>query len=820
MGDHWFLRAVRGLARAPLFTTIAVATLAVGIGANAAIFSIVNGVLLKPLPYDDAGRLVGVWHTAPGLGFPLMNMSPAMYFTYREEGRVFDDIGMWDTSMVSVTGVGEPERVSALFVSEATLPILRIRMALGRTFTADEDTASGPDRVVLGYAYWQRKFGSDPRVLGRVLTIEGKPREVVGVLPQGFRFLTSTPAVVLPLRFDRSKVFIGNFSFQAIARLKKDSTIEQANADVARMIPLSVERFPLPPGFTRQMFDDVRLGPNVRPLKQDLIGDVQRVLWVLLGTVGLVLLIACANVANLFLVRAEGRQRELAIRAALGADWRRIAGAVLSEGVVLATFGGLVGLCLAYAGIRVLVALGPESLPRLDEITIDIRVLLFTIGVSAFSALLFGLLPSLKYARPRIVSALVEGGRSVSDGRERHAVRNGLAIAQIALALVLLVASGLMIRTFVAMRHVDPGFVRPNEVLTIRVAIPEALVGDPEQTVRVHEQITHRIEQIPGVQSVGLSSAITMDGSQSNDPIFVEEFPSPEGQIPPIRRFKWVSDRYFQTMGNPIIAGHGITWADTYAKTPIAVVSEGFVRHYWKTPAAAIGRRIRQSPKNPWREIIGVVRDERDDGVNRPAPAIVYWPMLQKDFWDEPLFVSRNMAYAIRTARTGSPTLLQEVQQAVWSVNPNLPLASVRTLDEILAASMAQTSFALIMLAIAGGVALLLGLVGIYGVTAYIASQRVREVGIRVALGAQPGDVVRMFLRHGLLLAGVGLVLGVAAASGLTSVMTTLLYGVRPIDPITYVTVAAALGSVAIFASYLPARRASRLDPVLALRAE
>jgi predicted permease len=311
-----------------------------------------------------------------------------------------------------------------------------------------------------------------------------------------------------------------------------------------------------------------------------------------------------------------------------------------------------------------------------------------------------------------------------------------------------------------------------------------------------------------------------MDGSQSNDPIFVEEFPSPEGQIPPIRRFKWVSERYFQTMGNPIIAGRGITWADTYAKTPIAVVSEGFVRHYWKTPAAAIGRRIRQSPKNPWREIIGVVRDERDDGVNRPAPAIVYWPMLQKDFWDEPLFVSRNMAYAIRTARTGSPTLLQEVQQAVWSVNPNLPLASVRTLDEILAASMAQTSFALIMLAIAGGVALLLGLVGIYGVTAYIASQRVREVGIRVALGAQPGDVVRMFLRHGLLLAGVGLVLGVAAASGLTSVMTTLLYGVRPIDPITYVTVAAALGSVAIFASYLPARRASRLDPVLALRAE
>jgi len=813
-------RILRRLLSAPGFTSIAVLTLALGIGANAAIFSVVRGVLLKPLPLEDPDTLVGVWHSAPGLGFPVMNQSPATYLTYREANRTFEDIGLWDNTAVSVTGTGEPERVEALLVTDGTLSLLRVQPQLGRRFTAEDDPPGAPARVMLTHPYWQRKFGGDPAIVGRHVTVDGRPREVIGVLPPAFSFLDTNPQLILPFRFEPAKVFVGNFSYQGVARLKPGVTIEAANADVARMIPLILERFPLPPGFTRQMFDEVKMGPNIRPLSEDVIGDVGQVLWVLLGTVAIVLLIACANVANLFLVRAEGRQQELAIHAALGAGWRRIAWELLSESLTLGAAGGALGLLLAYIGVRGLVAAAPEGLPRVGEIAIDAQVLLFTAGVSLLAGLLFGLIPVVKFATPHLGSALKEGGRLSSAGRQRHRARNALVIAEVALAVVLLVASGLMIRTFLALRQIDPGFRNPAEVLTLRVSIPPQFVSDPEQAIRTHEQIARAIEQLPGITSVGLSSSITMDGYDSNDPIFVEDFPGPGGRIPPLRRFKWVGENYFSTMGNPLIAGRTISWTDAYNRAAVVMVSENFAREYWKDPSAAIGRRIRNSPDNPWRTIVGVVGDERDDGAARPAPSIVYWPLLIEEFWDSKVFGYRNLGYAIRTGRAGSPTLLKEIQQTVWSVNANLPVAVVQTLREIQADSMAQTSFALVMLGIAAAVALVLGVVGIYGVISYVATQRTREIGIRMALGAAERDVSRLFLRHGVTLAALGIVAGTGAAALLTRVMSSLLFGVSALDPATYVLAAAGLGGTALLASYLPARRASRLDPASALRQE
>jgi putative ABC transport system permease protein len=806
--------------RTPTFSVVAVLTLALGIGANTAIFSVVRGVLLKPLPFHDPDRLVGVWHTAPGLDIPNLNMSPATYLIYREEGRVFEDIGIYSGGAVSVTGIGEPERVQVLFVSDRTLPLLRVNPVLGRTFNAEDDSPRSPHRALVSHAYWQRKFGSDSNVVGKQVVVDGQPREIIGVLPAGFRFLDRNPQLVLPYRFNRSELHVGGFNHLGVARLKPGVTIEQANADVARLIPLLPDRFPMPGGFTRKMFDELRMGPQVRPLSVDAIGDVGRVLWILLGTVGLVLLIACANVANLFLVRAEGRQQELAIHAALGASSKRVAWELLSESLTLGLLGGIVGLALAYAGIQLLVYYAPEGLPRINDITIDPLVLLFTLGVSIAAGLLFGLLPVLKFRTPHLAGALKEGGRLSSAGRERHRARNALVVVEIALAVVLLVGSGLMIRTFQAMRRVDPGFKQPEQVLTMRVSIPSNLIKDDEQVARTHEQIVRKIEQVPGVQSVGVSNSITMDGFDSNDPIFVEDFPPQGEKLPPLRRFKWTAQNYFQTMGNPIVAGRELTWSDVFNRAPVVLVSENFAREFWKEPSAALGRRIRQSPQNPWRTIVGVVGNERDDGVVRPAASIVYWPILINDHWNNKSYAQRNLAYAIRTDRTGSPTLLKEIQQAVWSVNANLPLSNVRTLVEIRAGSMAQTSFALVMLAIAAAVALTLGVVGIYGVIAYVAQQRTKEIGIRMALGAAARDVSGLFVRQGITLAAIGIVLGLGAAVWLTRTMSALLFGVSALDPATYAGVAIALGGTALLASYIPARRASRIDPAEALRWE
>ncbi len=814
-------QVARRFAKSPGFAAVTLVTLAVGIGANTAIFSVLNGVLLKPLPFPDPDRLVGVWETAPGVGIKDMQASPSTYLTFREEGRVFEDIGMWRNDAVTVTGQAEPEQVESLTVTDGLLPILGIQPLRGRWFTRQDDSPGSPATVMLTYGYWQRRFGGQASAIGRTLMVDGKGREVIGVLPRNFRFMNSHPQLLTPFQINRSEVFIGNFSDYTLARLKPGATLAQANADVARMLPLMAGKFPPPPGFSMKIFEQARIGPNVRPLKQDVVGDVGKVLWVLMATVGMVLLIACANVANLLLVRAEGRQQELAIRAALGAGWQQIAKELLSESFALGAIGGALGLGFAFAALRLLVALSPANLPRLEEISIDTPVLLFTVAVSLLSGLLFGLLPVFKYAAgTRLGLAMRDGGRGSSAGRERHRARNVLVVVQVALALVLLVGSGLMIRTLQAMRHVQPGFTSPNEVLTLRVPIPQQEVPGAERVLRVQNDIVEKMAAIPGVTAVGASNSVTMDGYNDNDPIFAEDRTYAETELPPMRRYKFVSPGYFAAMGSPLMAGRDFTWTELHQGRPVVMISENLARELWGSAAAAIGKRVRENPKGTWREVIGVAGNERDDGVDHKAPTCVYWPLLVSPFWQFPHRVERSRVFAVRSARAGSAGLLKEVQRAVWSVNPDLPVADVRTLGEIYARSMARTSFTLVMLAMAAGMALLLGVVGIYGVISYSVSQRTREIGMRMALGASPARVLRMFVGHGLALAGVGVVCGLAAAFGLTTLIASLLFGVEPVDPLTYGAVSAVLISAAAVAAWFPAHRATSIAPVEALRAE
>jgi putative ABC transport system permease protein len=792
--------AVRTLGRAPWFSSVAVLTLALGIGATTAIFSVINGVLLKPLPFTESDRLVGIYQHAPGINLSAVNQGAATFFTYHDHQRVFEGIGGWDRQQVSIVGRGEPERVEALAVTDATLPLLRVQPAIGQFFNREDDRPGSPLRVVLTHGYWQRKFEGNRSIIGQSIVLNGQPADIVGVLPASFKFLRTNPSVIVPLQPDRADMDGVSFGFQALARLKPGATLSDANADVARMIPLLN---PIPG------FSTLRLQPYVRPLAADVVGDIGPVLWILMATVGGVLVIACANVANLFLVRAEGRQKEIALRSALGASRLRIARELLAESLSLGFAAGAVGLLLANAGLAVLRQMAPATLPRIDDIDIDPQVLLFTLAVSLVSGVLFGLVPVLRLGGVD-AGALKESGRGGTDARVRHRTRNTLAVAQVAMALVLLVGSGLMIRTFVAMRQMHPGFERPAQVQTFRIAIPDEVIADNGQFARTHEQIANRLQQVPGVASVGLSSHITMDGEDNGNPLRVEAVDVPDGTVPPLRRFKTIAPGYLETMGNHLVAGRAITWSDIHQARRVAVVSSALAREYWRSPSEALGKRVRA--EDEWYEIVGVSADERDDGLNRPATAIIYWPLLNDTF------MPRTIAYVVRSNRVGTPGFVRDLQQAVTSVNPNLPLAALLTLDEIVEESMAQTSFIMVMLVIAAMLALLLGTVGIYGVIAYVATRRTREIGIRLALGAQPRDVQGLLLRHGLVLTIVGIGTGVVLSLAVTRVMSTLLFGVGSTDLLTYASVSAGLAAIALLATWLPAFRASRLDPNTALR--
>jgi predicted permease len=816
-------QVLRRLSRAPMFTVITLITLAVGVGATTVIFSVVDGVLLKPLPYPHAEQLIGVWHTAPGIGIKELNMSPSIYFIDREQNTTFEDIGVYAGDSLNVTGAGEPEHVPGLDVTDGALPILGVAPALGRLFTRKDDSAGSPQTVLLSYGYWQRKFGGASSVIGRSITVDGKPREIIGVLPRGFHFLDQQDAaLILPFQWDRSKTHLGEFSERAFARLKPGVTMAQASADMARLLPVVLRTFPAPEGFSATLFEKARISPNLRPLKQDVVGDAGNVLWVLMGSIILVLLVACANVANLLLVRVEGRRQELAIRSVLGAGWKRIAGELLCESVALGFAGSLIGLALAYGALRVLVAIAPTGLPRIQEVGVDLPVLLFALVLALFTSLLIGLLPVLKYAGANANSGLREGGRALSQSRERHRARKTLVVVQVALALVLLICSGLMIRTFRALMHVSPGFVEPDSVQTFRFYVPETQIPDsePERLVRMDEEIVHKLVALPGVSSVSFSTAVPMDGRDSNDVLFAQDHVYGEGELPPIRRFKFISPGFFATLGTPLLAGRDLTWTDTYQKRPVAIISENFARQYWHDAQGALGKRIRVASTDDWREIVGVVQDTHDDGVDKAAPSSVYWPIMLDHFEGEKQTLRRSVAFTLRSPRAGSSAFMKEVQERVWSVNPDVPLADVSTLGQLYTKSMARTSFTLVMLCVAGGMALLLGIVGIYGVISYSVSQRTREIGIRMALGAQRNTLTALFVRQGLWLTGIGVGCGLVVAFVTMRLMSSLLFNVSPADPITYIAITAGVVATAYLACYLPSRRAATVDPVDALRAE
>jgi putative ABC transport system permease protein len=815
--------AFRALRKTPNFTATVILTLALGIGATTAIFSVVEGVLIKPLPYPDAESLVGVWHTAPGLkGIgDALDCSPAMYFTYSEESRTFENFGLYQNGGATITGLGEPEVVPTLKVTYGTLQALGVQPEAGRWFSKADDTPGSPDTVILTYGFWQRHFGGDPSAVGRTLIVDQRPRSVIGVMPAGFTF-RNKPDLIVPQQFDRGKMFLGQFNLQGIARLKRGVTLQQANADQARMLAIWLKAWPPPPGFNRAIFEGARIGPKLQPLKQEVVGNIGTVLWVLMGTIGLVLLIACANVANLLLVRAEGRQHEVAIRAALGAGWGTIAREILLESAMLGLLGGALGLGFAYGALRVLVAKGPQTLPRLNEIGIDPVVLGFALGISLLAGLLFGLIPVLKYAMPQVAASLRGVGRSFSHGREQHRARNALVIGQVALALLLLIGAGLMIRTFQFLRNVDPGFAHPEEVQLMRILIYPQQVPEPERAMRMQNAMLEKLAAIPSVTSVAMAGDAPLEvGFSDHDTLYAEDKIYATGQVPSVRQFRFITPGFFKTAGTAMIAGRDFTWTDLYDKRRVAIVSENLAREMWGSPGAALGKRIRAGFKeDPWKEVVGVAGDVYDAGPQERPPTLAYWPAMMENFQGEPVRVSRFAVFIVRTKRAGTDGFLNEARRAIWSVDANLPVFQVHTLSELYDQSLARTSFTLVMLAIAGGMALLLGIVGIYGVIAYAVSQRTREIGIRVALGAQASELRQMFVRQGLTLAGIGAALGMIAAAGVTRLMSSLLFGITVLDPLTYAAVPVFLLVAAALASYVPARRASAVNPVEALRAE
>ena len=809
--------ATRMVRRQPTFSLTAILTLALGIGATTAMFSVVNGVVIKPLPYPESENVMtvgvsAVFGTQRTPDFPL---APRMFASYAENGRSFQEFGLFAVGETTVTGLGNPEHTNTLQVTRGVLTALDVQPAVGRWFSPDDHRPGTQDTVILSGGYWQRRFGGDPAVIGRVITIGAIPRAVIGVMPASFSVRGISADLILPLRFDPARADRGllpeGFCCRGIARLKPAATLAQANADVARMVDAwkRVEN--------RAQLEDLQLGPAVRPLKDDVVGDVGSFLWVLLVSISVLLAIACANVANLLLVRAEGRGQELAVRTALGAGWGRIARALLVESLTLSLLGGLAGLGLAYGGLRALVALAPANLPRLNEITIDAAVLAFAVAASIVSGSLFGLIPIARIARSKSGRSLAEtfrgGGRSASAGKSQHRSQNALVVVQVALALVLLIGSGLMIRTFHNLRSVQPGFTDPATIQSVRVLLPAADVPEPERVTRVQQEILDRLAAISGVTSAAFLDQVPKEPFRINAIVAAEGQGYGPKKIPPTRTIRIISPGALQTLGTPLLVGRDFTWEELYNQRNVAMVSESFAQAEWSTVEGAIGKRVLIGTSQTWQEVIAVVADVHDAGAHMPAPPMIYWPARLQDFVAGPL-LPRSVNFVMRSERTGTEAFVREIRQAVVEVMPGLPVFQIRSLRDVYDQSMAPTSFSLVLLGIAGGMALLLGIVGIYGVLAYAVMQRRREVGIRLALGAPSGSVKRLFVYRGMMLSGVGIAIGAAVAAGITRWMSSLLFGVTPVDAVTFAAAAAVLTLAALAASYLPAHRAAAVDPV------
>ncbi|HVQ17167.1 MAG TPA: ABC transporter permease, partial [Vicinamibacterales bacterium] len=686
-----------------------------------------------------------------------------------------------------------------LLVTAGALRALNVQPALGRWFSRDDDQPGAAETAILSDGYWQRRFGGDPSVIGRTIAVDGTPREVIGVMPARFTLRELPMDLILPERFDMAQPPT-NFCCVGLARLKPGITVAEANAHVDRMLPIYLDRY-MRPYFAGT--DALQLKAAVRPLKEDVVGNMGQRLWVLLGSISTLLLIACANVANLLLVRAETRAPELALRTALGAGPGRLARGLMVESLTLSVVGGLIGVGLAYGGLRVLLAFPPANLPRLNEIAIDLPVLGFALGVSVLSGLLFGLVPILRVARQRLSNL---GGRWASAGKNQYRLQNVLVVAQVALALVMLVSSGLMIRTFQNLRSVAPGFTDPATVQTVRLSMQGSGTTGMVSLVRMSEQILERLAAIPGITSAAYTGSLPMQGS-GGFIVAPQGATYESGELPPQRRIMWISPGLLRTLGTPLLAGRDFDWTQVREQRNVALVSASFARESWNSIEGAVGKRIDVGNDGTWQEVIGVVADVYHDGVDRPAPPTVYWPAREQSYMTGlGIDVPSSVNFVLRSERTGTEGMLAEIRRAVSEVTPDLPIAHVGTLAQIYRdhPSMARSSFSLALLGIAGATALLLSIVGIYGVLAYAVTQRQREVGIRVALGAAPRSVKGLFVYRGMILSSIGIVIGAVAAAALTRLMSSLLFGVTPLDVATFVVAAGFLAGAALVASYVP----------------
>jgi predicted permease len=806
---------VRALRHAPVFASVAILTLALGIGATTAIFSVVNAVLIKPLPYRDSDTLVRIAHSIGGI--EQRYFADGIFLTYAENTRTFQDVGVWTPGeTAAVTGRGEPEEVRVLKASRSLLTTLDVRPQIGRWFSTEEDAPGAPDVVILTSGYWQARLGRNPGVLERVLTINGRPHQVIGVMPPDFRFDSENEfEIVLPLKIDRAAPTT-SFRLLGVARLKPDVTLDEARADAVRVLNIWFEISKMRPEVR------ARWRPAMVSLKQDIVGDIASTLWALLGAIGIVLLMACANVANLLLMRGTARREELALRSVLGATWTRIASQLLVESLVLALLGAASGVSLAYLGLRGLKVLAPANVPRISEVSIDLTVLSFAVSIAVASGMLFALMPVVKYARPQVTDAL-GASRTGTMTRDRQRSQQTLVAAQLALALVLLVGAGLMSRSFEALRRVVPGFTRPEHVQTFTVSIPVSAVPDPVTVTRMQQDIVDRAASIPGVAAVAFTTRLPMGNGRSSSGMMVEggEAQPARNQAPPNRQVKIVSPGSFRTLGTPLLMGRDFEWTDVHNLRDVTIVSENLARELFGSADAALGRRIRELyyRNARWKEIVGVAGDVHDDGVDRPAPATVYWPVHP----DEHIlgmegYQARRLSFVVRSERAQTAALLDQLRTAVHAVSATLPLAEVRTLDEVYRRSMARTSLTLVMLATAATMAVLLAISGIYGVTAYAVSQRRREVGIRQALGAQATEIRWLFLRRSLTLVIVGTIVGLSISVGVTRLIQSLLFGTSPVDPIAFAATSLLLAVTAMLASYVPIRHALASAPLTMLK--
>jgi putative ABC transport system permease protein len=820
-----FLRpAWRSLLRAPAFTITTSLTLVIGIASAIAIFTLVNGVLLRPLPYGDPDRLVGAWHILKGVAMDRANHTAATYFTYQRLARTLDGIGVYQEGAVNISdprGGVEPQRITAAWISASLIPTLRVSPLVGRNITEAEDLPKAPNVVVISEAMWRSRFGSDPQILNRSLDVGGRTFKVVGVMPARFRFPNARTQLWLPIQIDPTGHNYGGFNYEAVARLKLGVTVASAERDLLAVLPRMVELYPqMGPGIPTQMImDQAKPVPKLIPLKADVTGRIAKTLWIVAAAGALVLLVACANVTNLILVRADARQRELAVREAIGAGRIRVLAHFFAESAVITAIAGVIGLGIAMFAVRVLVSAGPVDIPRLAEVRVDLTTVVFGIVASVLVAVLCSVIPALRLGRVQLSRALREGGRGGTASRVQQRVRSTLVAAQIAFALVALASSGLLLRTFQRLNAVRPGF-NPEKVATFWMSVPRARYTNDTLIVGFYTRLLDRVRSVPGVQSAAISSRLPlMQYGMNLNPFFPEDDPSYATKLPPLQIYTTTDGDYFRTMGIPLIAGRTFNRLDVQ-RPQEAIISQATAVQFWKdsTGQRAIGKRFRDLPGGAWFTIVGVVGNARDTSLAAPPTPTVYFPEVPSltEFNSQ----TRNtMALVVRTG--GEPTAITKpIQAVVRELDATLPLFDVRPMSAVFTASMAQLSFTIIVLGAAAIVTLALGAIGLYGVMAYIVTLRTRELGVRIALGASPGSVVAMLTKQGVVLTTFGIAGGLLLFAIVARFLRTLLYGVAPSDAVTLVGASMLLVTIAALASWIPARRSSRLDPADVLRAE